>query len=84
MASTNLWFEHIVDAYLRACAEGDDWHAACAEAEQAIGDGPRRVLTREDLRAKGLKYSRQHLNRRVNAGTFPAPFKLPDPILKSP
>jgi len=23
--STNYWFEHTIDAYLRACAEGRDW-----------------------------------------------------------
>jgi hypothetical protein len=78
MSSVNLWFEHIIDAYLRACAEGGDWHAACAAAEQAIGNGPLRVLTREDLKTKGLKYSRQHLKRRINAGTFPPAFRLPE------
>jgi hypothetical protein len=23
--AVNFWFEHIIDAYLEACAEGGDW-----------------------------------------------------------
>jgi hypothetical protein len=75
----NLWFEHIIDAYLRACAEGRDWREAVAAAEQSIGNGPRRVLTRKDLKArKGIHFSRQRLNKKVNAGSFPPPFQLPN------
>ena len=76
--SVNFWFEHIIDAYLIAAAQGRDWRAACAEAEQTNKDRAVRVLTHKDLRAKGLKYSRQHIGRRVAAKTFPAPFNLPD------
>jgi hypothetical protein len=69
----NLWWEHTVDAYLLACAEGRDWRAAVAAAEQS--KGPRRVLTRKDLRAeKGIKYSRQHLAKKIRGGGFPPPF----------
>ena len=72
----NLWFEHTVDAYLRACAEGRDWRLECAAAEQAIGNQPRRVLTQHDLRArKGIAYSRQHLAKKVKGGGFPKPFQ---------
>jgi hypothetical protein len=74
----NLWFEHIVDAYLKACAEGRDWREACAAAERNIGDKPRRVLTQKVLSEKGIGYTRQHLVRRVADGNFPAPFQLPD------
>ena len=39
----------------------------------------RRVLTTVELRTKkGIPYSRQHITRKVRAGTFPAPFNLPD------
>jgi hypothetical protein len=33
----NLWFEHVIDAYLQARAEGRDWREACAAAEPAPG-----------------------------------------------
>ena len=46
----NLWFEHVIDAYLRARAEGRDWREACAAAEPA--PGPLRVLTQQDLKTK--------------------------------
>jgi hypothetical protein len=75
--SWNFWFEHTIDAYLEACARGDDWRKACAAAEANTAK-PRRVLTQKSLKAKGLSYSRQHLARKVAAGTFPAPFKLPE------
>jgi hypothetical protein len=73
----NLWFEHTIDAFLRACAEGRDWRAAVAEAEAAIGNAPRKVLTQRDLRAKGIHFSRQHIGRKVDDGTFPPPFQMP-------
>ena len=76
--AVNLWFEHIIDAYLRACVAGRDWQIECAAAEQAIGDEPRRVLTQADLKKKGIAYSRQHVARRVRNRTFPPPFQLPD------
>jgi hypothetical protein len=72
----NFWFEHVIEAYLQACASGHDWREAVAEAEQATS--PRRVLTRKALQAKGIAYSRQHLTRKVANGTFPPPFQLPD------
>jgi prophage regulatory protein len=34
-----------------------------------------RFLYPEDLRARGIKYSRQHLHRLIKAGIFPAPIK---------
>jgi hypothetical protein len=76
----NFWFEHQIDAFLSAVAEGRDWRGAVAEAERRlVAEGrPRRVLTQQDLKAKGIKYTRQHVARRVSAGTMPAPFQLPD------
>jgi predicted DNA-binding transcriptional regulator AlpA len=79
MSSINFWFEAVIGAYLDACARGEDWRAACATA-QAKATQPRRVLTRRALQAKGLTYSRQHLARKVAAGTFPAPFKLSENV----
>jgi hypothetical protein len=74
----NLWFEHVIDAYLRACAEGRDWEEACREAEHAVGSGPLRVLTGEDLQTKkGIPYCRQHIDRKVRGRTFPRPFQAP-------
>jgi hypothetical protein len=73
----NFWFEHIIDAYLVACAEGRPWGEACEEAEHAIGNAPRRVLTQKALKGKGVTYSRQHLHRKIRAGTFPPPFQTP-------
>jgi predicted DNA-binding transcriptional regulator AlpA len=35
-----------------------------------------RVLSYQDLSAKGIKYSRQHIHRLVRRGLFPAPFKM--------
>jgi prophage regulatory protein len=35
-----------------------------------------RVLGYRDLARKGIPYSRQHINRLVKKGKFPAPFKL--------
>jgi hypothetical protein len=78
MSGINLWFEHVIDAYLAACAEGRDWREACAAAERTAG--PRRVLTQKALKIKGLSFSRQHVSRKVRDGTFPAPFKLPDAL----
>lgn len=75
--ATNFWFEHHIDAYLVACAEGRDWAEAIAAAERAIGDGPRRVLTRAGLKAKGIGYSRQYLVEKIREGTFPRPFQMP-------
>jgi hypothetical protein len=72
----NLWFEHVIDAYLTACAEGRDWREACAAAEQSAGNAPRKVLTAKDLKVKkGLRYSRQHLAKKVKGGGFPKPFQ---------
>ena len=76
--SVNFWFEHVVDAYLEACARGLDWREAVAEAERNIGDKPRRVLTQKAFEAKGIHYSRQHVTKRVREGVFPRPFQLPD------
>jgi predicted DNA-binding transcriptional regulator AlpA len=76
--SLNFWFEHTIDAYLTAAAKGTDWRKACAAAEQATANVPRRVLTQKDLKQKGLKFSRQHIARKIANGTFPAPFKLPE------
>jgi hypothetical protein len=76
--ATNFWFSHIIDAYLKACAEGRDWREACREAERAIGDGSRSVLTSKDLRTKkGISWGRQHISRKVRDGTFPRPFQAP-------
>jgi prophage regulatory protein len=36
----------------------------------------RRLLNGEDLRALGIKYSRMHLRRLIQAGRFPAPISL--------
>jgi hypothetical protein len=75
----NFWFEHVIDAYLRACAAGVDWKAAVAEAERTH-TGPVRVLTREDLAtSKGIVFGRQHIDRKVRDGTFPRPFQTPTP-----
>jgi hypothetical protein len=77
--AVNFWFEHVIDAYLMAVAQGLDWRAACAHAEQANKNRPIRVLTHKDLRTKkGITYTRQHLARRVKAKTFFEPFNLPD------
>jgi predicted DNA-binding transcriptional regulator AlpA len=35
-----------------------------------------KLLDREDLRAKGIRWSRQHLDRKVKAREFPPPVKL--------
>lgn len=75
--SLNFWFNHIIDAYLEACARGADWHEAVADAERGIGNRPRVVLTQKDLKTKkGLTFSRQHIRRKIDDGTFPPPFKL--------
>jgi hypothetical protein len=75
MTMWNLWQEHIIDAYLAACAEGRDWREACAAAEAAHGTRPRTALTQKDLKdKKGIPYSRQHLDRKVKGGAFPPPF----------
>ena len=78
--SINLWFEHVIDAYLLACAQGRDWQQAVSEAEKSADDGFRRVLKQKGLKSKGLTYSRHHIGRKVQTGTFPAPFKLPDTL----
>jgi hypothetical protein len=78
--AVNLWFEHVIDAYLQACASGCDWREAVAEADKAIAiaNGPRRVLTQKDLRPiKGIQYCRQRLSTKVKDGSFPSPFQLP-------
>ena len=77
MSSVNFWLESVVDAYILACAQGHDRRAAVAEAERAAGCGSQRILTRKDLAARGLRFSRQHLHRRIKEGTFPAGFQLP-------
>lgn len=77
MSSLNFWFDHVINAYLAACAKGEDWHQAVADAEQQYGDKPRTVLTQKDLKdRKGIAYTRQHIERKVKDGTFPPPFKL--------
>ena len=81
--SVNFWFEDQVDAYLAACAAGKDWRKACAEAEaRAVAEGrPRKVLTQIDLREKkGIRYSRQHIARRVRNGSMPPPFNFALPL----
>ena len=35
-----------------------------------------RLLSYDDLRGYGIRYSRQHLRRLVKAGKFPKPFQL--------
>jgi len=71
----NFWFENTIDAYLSAVARGEDWRPAVNEAQ--ISKEPRRLLTQKDLRAKGIKYTRQHLTKLLRKGTFPRPFQLP-------
>jgi hypothetical protein len=76
--SINYWFEHVIDCFLRACAEGRSAEDAVAQAAVAPTPNELRVLTQPDLRPKkGIKYSRQHLTRLVDAGIFPRPFHLP-------
>ncbi len=73
--AVNFWFEHIIDAYLRACAEGRDWREACAAAAEQ-SETPRRVLTQQELQTKkGISWSRQHLSKKVRGGGFPKPFQ---------
>jgi hypothetical protein len=77
VSGLNFWFAHIIDAYLKACATGADWHEAVVAAEEEHGDRPRSVLTTKDLKTKkGIGLSRQHIKRKVDGGTFSAPFKL--------
>jgi hypothetical protein len=71
----NFWFENVIDEYLVALAEGRDWRAAVNAAKTS--KEPRRLLTQKDLRAKGIKYTRQHLTKLLRKGTFPRPFQLP-------
>jgi len=79
----NLWFEHVIDAYLRARAEGRDWREACAAAEPA--PSPLRVLTQQDLKTKkGLTHTRQHLAKKVKGGAFPKPFQPDSNWARSP
>lgn len=37
-----------------------------------------KVLCQPDLRAKGIKFTRQHISKLVRQGKFPKPFKLGD------
>jgi hypothetical protein len=75
--SINYWFNHTIDCFLEACAEGRSAQEAVTAAEAATATGELRVLTQPDLRAKGIKYSRQHLTRLIDAGLFPRPFHMP-------
>jgi len=68
----NLWFEHVIDAYLRARAEGRDWREA--------GPPPRPYAARK----KGLTYTRQHLAKKVKGGAFPKPFQPDSNWARSP
>jgi hypothetical protein len=34
---------------------------------------PLKVLLRDDLSSKGIPWSRQHINRKIEDGTFPPP-----------
>jgi hypothetical protein len=80
MARTNFWFEHALDAYLVALAEGLGEHAAKAAYAAALAranDAPRRLLKQTDLRSKGITYSRQHLTKLLKKGAFPRPLQLP-------
>jgi hypothetical protein len=73
--SVNFWFEHVIDAYLDAVAKGEDWRLAVNAAQAS--KGPRRLLTQKDLKAKGVKYSRQHLTKLLRKRVFPQPFQIP-------
>ncbi len=74
----NFWFAHVIDAYLKAVAEGRDWKEACAAAEHTHGDAPRQALTQKGLKKeKGISFCRQHIATKVANGTFPKPFQLP-------
>lgn len=76
--SFNFWLEAVIDAYVDACARGEDWREPCAAAPAKVG-ASRRVLTLQDLKTvKGIRYSRQHISRKITNGTFPAPFKFAD------
>jgi len=75
--AVNFWFEHVIDTFLEAVAAGRSGAEACAAAENVECREPRRLLTQKDLKAKGLRYSRQHVAKRVRGGTFPRPFQLP-------
>jgi len=67
--ATNFWWEHVVDAYLQACAEGRDWKEAVAKAEREIGNSPRRVLTSKALKEeRGLVLNKT--NNRALRGAF--------------
>jgi prophage regulatory protein len=35
-----------------------------------------RLLSRDDLKQKGIRFSRQHLHRLIRKGLFPRPVKL--------
>ncbi len=39
-------------------------------------DSQIKILSRPDLKKKGIRWSRQHLQRLVTAGKFPKPVKL--------
>jgi hypothetical protein len=68
----NFWWETAI-----ACARGEDWRPAVADAERAAQEKPARVLTRRGLRDRGITYTRQHLHERVQKGAFPKPFHMP-------
>jgi predicted DNA-binding transcriptional regulator AlpA len=40
------------------------------------GGKPQRFLTSDELRAMGIDFSRQHLNRLIDAGRFPQPYRF--------
>jgi hypothetical protein len=71
----NFWRENVIDAYIVALATGQDWRIAVNAAQSS--KEPTRLLTQKDLRAKGVKYSRQHLTKLLRKRVFPRPFQLP-------
>jgi predicted DNA-binding transcriptional regulator AlpA len=86
MMSINFWLESVIDAFVKACAEGRDWRPDCEAAAAAINsDTPVRVLKQKDLGpVKGLDYSRQHIARLVDEKRFPKPFQLPTSLERDP
>ena len=51
-------------------------HPADRRPDQRTDEKFYRLLDSDDLWARGVKYSRQHLHRLIRAGLFPKPIKL--------
>ena len=73
--SMNYWLEHVLDAYLRAVAEGRNWQSACAEAERA-NKGPMESWPKQTWPRRASptlastspgKYTPRHFPRAVQA-----------------